>query len=214
MFPPVPPDPSVSAPPTGAVPVPHAVPLPPPPPTDAPSPVGLIVAAAGLLLLCVSVLLPRISITYDGEADFGYYGLTSLSGGQSFAIDTASVVLTAALLSAVGLSAHRSPGLRWPTRLGAVGLAALTAAFAYHPVTVMRQFLQSLEDSGGDFGQSTPEIVIEADSGMYLAVIAVALLAASTFIMRMQRRPQVHYQAPPAPAAGPGTVPGVTVTPG
>ncbi len=212
MFPPAPPAPAH---PTGAVPVPPAPqPFLAPPPTDAPSPIGLIVAAAGLLLLCVSVLLPRVSITYDGEADFGYYGLTSLGGGQSFAIDTSSVVLTAALLFAVGASAHRSPGLRWPARLGAVGLAALTAAFAYHPVTVMRQFLQSLEESDGGFGESPPEIVIEADSGMYLAVIAVALLAASTFVMRSQRRPQVHYQAPPAPAAGPGTVPGVTVTPG
>jgi len=216
MFPPAP---SASFPQTGGAPAPYAVPLPPQPflaqsPSDAPSPVGLVLAAAGLLLLCVSFLLPRISITYDGEADFGYFGLTSLSGGQTFAIDTSSVVLTTALLFAVGLSAHRSPGLRWPARLSAVGLAALTAAFAYHPITVMRQFLQSMEDSEDGFGESTPEVTVEADNGLYLAVIAVALLAASAFMMRLQRRPQVHYHQAPPPAAGPGTAPGVTVTPG
>ncbi|WP_162181597.1 hypothetical protein [Glycomyces tenuis] len=189
-----------------------------PPPSDSPSPIGLVVAGAGLILLCVSVLLPRISIDYEGGDDYGYFGLSSLSGGTTFAIDTSTVILTVALLVAVGLSAHRSPGLRWPTRLSAVGLAGLTAAFAYHPVTVMRQFFQDYEDSSGDdefSGDSAPEITIEADSGMYLAIIAVALLAASTFLMRMRPRQQVYYQPmPPAPAGGPGASPTVTVTPG
>lgn len=68
----------------------------------------------------------------------------------------------------------------------------------------MRRFLQSMEDSGDGFGESPPELTVEADTGLCLAVIAVALLAFSTFAMRARRRPQPYRQAPPPPVPGPG----------
>jgi hypothetical protein len=187
-----------------------------PPPSDAPSPLGLVVAGAGLILLCVSIVIPRISIEYEDDwGDYGYFGVTS---DNTFTVGTSSMVLSAVLLAAVALSVHRSPGLRWPVRLSAVGLAALTAAFAYHPVTVLRQFYQDYQDTFGEseFGgeAGAPEVTVEADSGLYLAVLAVALLAASTFLMRPQRRTRLYYQPTPPPETGPWTAPTVTVTSG
>lgn len=180
-----------------------------------PSPVGLLAAGAGLILLCASILLPQASISFENMDEYGYFGMPST--GEAFAVGTSSVLLIVALLTAVGLSAHHAPEFRWPTRLGAVGLAALTAAFAYHPITVAQQTLQVYEDanSAAEYAaDTTPEITVAADSGLYLTVLGVALLAASAFLMRPGPRPPTHGPMPPAPATGPGIEPGITVTPG
>lgn len=98
-----------------------------------------------------------------------------------------------------------------------MSLAAITAAFAYYPIALIRQEIQVYEDVSDNTEYAadlTPEITVAADSGLYLVVLAVALLAASTFLMRPGPRPPTHRPAPPVPATGPGTEPGITVTPG
>lgn len=178
---------------------------------------GLLAAGAGLILLCVSILIPRVSIDYEDTDEYGYFGGPTVGTGEVFTVGISSVILALALLAAVGLSAHRAPGFRWPARLGAVALAALTAAFAYHPITVMQQIVQVYEDVSDNTEYAAdviPEITVSADSGLYLAVLAAALLAASTFLMRPGPRPQAYQSMSPAPAEGPGTAPGITVTPG
>ncbi|WP_460496164.1 hypothetical protein [Glycomyces tarimensis] len=178
------------------------------PQPDSPSPVGLIVAGAGLILLCLSVLLPRVAIDLGGEADLSYFGFTQLSGEQ-FGIDTATVLLSVALLCVVGLSASRVPALRWPSRLAAVGIAALTAAFAYHPVTVLRQTFEAYESD-----DPSGQIDVSADNGMYIALFAVLLLAVSAFLMQRRSPEPVDAQpTAPAPPPPPGVNPTIKVTP-
>jgi hypothetical protein len=183
-------------------------------PSNAPALLGLIIAGAGLALLSVSLLVPRISIESENDDEFGIYGLSSLSGTGTLAIDTATVFLCLALLIAVGLSAHPNTSLRWPSRLSAVGLAALTAAVSYHPITVLQQYVDmysSQESSGGysDSGE-TIDYTIEADTGVYLVFAGVALLAVSAFLM--QRRRLQPLPVPPAPVS-PGADPTITVNP-
>lgn len=173
------------------------------PPPQAPSAIGLSVAGAGLVLLCVSVMFPRVAVDHGEGDEYAFFGYSPLAG-DGFGIDTTTVVLTVALLCAVGLSAHRNPALRWPTRLTAVGLAALTAAFSYHPVTVLQQSYEIFTVEGG-----AGEIDISADDGLYIAVVAVALLAASAFLMHRRSPRRVHHAPPPD-----GPEPTVTVTPG
>lgn len=192
----------------------------PPPPSNAPSPIGLAVAGVGLALLCVSMLLPRVKID-DPEGSFSFYSYSGLLGFGGFGIDTSTVVLSVALVAAVGLSAHRNPAMRWPARIAAIGTAALTAAFAYHPVTLMRQYAENTANSESydEFGEETTaaEVDISAENGVYLAVIAVALLALSTFFMQARRRtyllPVQPYQQP-VPAGRPGADATITVNPG
>jgi hypothetical protein len=188
-------------------------------PADRPSPLGLAVAGVGLVLLCVSTLLPRVKID-DADGEFGFYSLSGLYGGTAtgFGIDTSTVVLSVALLAAVGLSAHRNPALRWPSRLGAIGTAALMAAFSYHPVTVLRQVMEAYEGNGEfdeEDASAASQIDITADSGVYLAVVAGLLLALSTFLMhtnmsRNQSYLSIQQMGPPPP----GSNPTVTVHPG
>ncbi|MFC3494978.1 hypothetical protein [Glycomyces rhizosphaerae] len=197
--------------------------LPPRPPSDRPSPVGLAVAGVGLALLCISMLLPRIKID-DPDGEFSYYsfaGAFGAFGASGYGIDTSIVVLSVALLAAVGLSAHRSPALRWPSRLGAIGTAALLAAFTYHPVTVLRQAMDSFEslDEYEDYedgaSSTVSQIDITADSGVYIATVAALLLAVSAFLMQANTRrneqfpASPHMQPPP-----PGNNPTVSVSPG
>lgn len=186
-------------------------PLLPPPPSDRPSTIGLTVAGVGLGLLCVSMLLPRVNVSGPDD-DYGFYSLSRITGTGGFGIDTASVFLSIALLAAVGMSAHRSPALRWPSRLGAIGTAALLAAFAYHPVTVLRQLTATVEGDGGE--DSSAQIDITADSGVYLAVAAAALLAVSTFLMQTNPRRNQSFLSIQDMQPPPGNNPTVTVHPG
>jgi hypothetical protein len=191
--------------------------LPPPPPSDRPSPLGLAVAGVGLVLLCVSMLLPRVKID-DPDGEMAYFSF-SFTGTGGFGIDTANVVLSVALLAAVGMSAHRSPALRWPSRLGAIGTAALLAAFSYHPVTVMRQTLDAYEsDEGFEDEDSTSttaaDIDITADSGVYLVLVAAILLALSCFLMQTNPRGNQSFLSLQQMQPPPGTNPTVTVNPG
>ncbi|MCC3762274.1 hypothetical protein K3N28_04215 [Glycomyces sp. TRM65418] len=191
-------------------------PMPPPPPSDRPSPVGLAVAGVGLALLCVSMLLPRIKID-DVEGDFGFYSLSGINGTNGFGIDASSVVLSIALLAAVGVSAHRNPALRWPARLSAIGTAALLAAFAYHPVTVLRQLMATLEGDNDEFddgSSSVSQIDVSADSGVYLALVGALLLAVSTFLMQTNPRRNQSFLSAQDMQPPPGGNPTVTVHPG
>jgi hypothetical protein len=188
------------------------------PPSDRPSPLGLAVAGAGLALLCVSMLVPRVNIDNAGD-EFGFYSLSGVYGGASgLGIDTASVILSVALLAAVGLSAHRTPALRWPARLGAIGTAALLAAFAYHPVTVMRQVLEASSSSDDGYEDedsvAASEIDITADSGVYLVLVAALLLALSSFLMQTNPRSNQPFLTVQEMRPPPGTNPTVTVHPG
>ncbi|WP_156036830.1 hypothetical protein [Glycomyces sp. NRRL B-16210] len=143
--PPQPPQqPSQPGPPTGFI------PQPPPRPSDAPSPIGLIVAGIGLALLCVSALLPRFNVD-DLDGGFSFYMYSGVFGNVS-TLDASTAVLSLALVTAVALSAHRNPGVRWPARLGAIGAAALTATFAYYPVVAMRQYAENFTNYD-EFGQ-------------------------------------------------------------
>ncbi|SDK69113.1 hypothetical protein SAMN05216298_1193 [Glycomyces sambucus] len=190
--------------------------VPPQPPSTAPSPLGLAVAGVGLAMLCVSILVPRVKVE-DPEHIFGIFSYTGMYGPGSYGIDTATVVMSLALLAAVGASAHRNPALRWPSRLAAVGFAALAAAFSYHPVTVMRQYLESFDGVEDDFGAdagAVDAITVSADNGVYIAVVGVALLALSTFLMQVRKPPVYAPPPPPAPAGWPGAEPTVTVHPG
>lgn len=193
--------------------------LPVPPPSDRPSMLGLTVAGVGLALLCVSLLLPRIKIDELND-EMAFYSLSGLYGTGGFGIDTATVVLALALLAAVGMSAHRSPALRWPSRLGAIGTAALLAAFAYHPVTVMRQVLEASTSNDDEYedeysdSESASDIDITADSGVYLILVAALLLALSTFLMQTNPRRNEALLTAQAMQPLPGTNPTVTVHPG
>lgn len=190
------------------------------PPSDRPSPVGLAVAGVGLALLCVSMLLPRVKID-DPDGEFSYYSLSGAFGASGFSIDTPTVILSVALLAAVLLSTHRNPALRWPSRLGAIGVAALLAAYTYHPVTVLRQAIESFEsyneyeDYEDEASVSASQIDITADSGVYIAAVAALLLAVSAFLMHTNTRRNepfpatLHMQPPP-----PGNNPTVSVSPG
>ncbi|WP_344485655.1 hypothetical protein [Glycomyces endophyticus] len=192
--------------------------LPPKPPSSAPSPLGLAVAGVGLAMLCVSVLVPRIEIK-DPDGEFGFYSYSGLYGASSYGIDTPTVVLALALLAAVGVSALRVPAARWPSRIAAVGFAALGAAFTYHPVTVLRQYVEAYQGSDEDGAvveDAAASVSVAADNGVYIAIVGVALLALSTFFMQV-RRPPAYPAAPPpppAPAGWPGAEPTVTVHPG
>jgi hypothetical protein len=173
------------------------------------------VAGAGLALLCVSMLLPRIKID-DPDGEMAVYSFSMFSGvGTGFGMDTPTVVLSIALLAAVGMSAHRSPALRWPSRLGAIGTAALLAAFAYHPVTVMRQTLEAYADDDGytdedSISTSAEDIDITADSGVYLVLLAAILLALSCFLMQTNPRKNQAFLSYQEMQPPPGTNPTVT----
>jgi hypothetical protein len=202
--------------PMGPPPHPGTQPMPPPPPpSDRPSPVGLAVAGVGLALLCVSMLLPRIKVD-DPEGEMAYFSF-SFSGTGAYGIDTGNVVLSVALLAAVGMSAHRSPALRWPSRLSAIGTAALLVAFAYHPVTVMRQAVETYMSDDGfedeDFS-SAEDIDITADSGVYLVLVAAILLALSCFLMQTNPRRNQSFLSYQEMQPPPGNNPTVTVNPG
>ncbi len=213
MAPPAPGPPLQMGPPQFAGPPPMLLP---PPLTDRPSPVGLAVAAVGLVLLCVSVLLPRVKVD-DPDGEFSFYSLSGVYGTSGYGIDTATVVLAVALLAAVGLSAHRNPALRWPSRLSAVGTAALLAAFTYHPITVLRQATESYEGYDDEFGDESAlvsQIDITADSGVYVAAVAALLLAVSAFLMQTNAHRRQTFLAVPPMEPPPGTNPTVFVSPG
>ncbi len=202
---------------TGPIPTGQMPPVPPPmaPPRRAwegPSPLGLAMALIGLILMCVSVLIPRISIQSDETDSYTFYSLTSLDNNGA-ALGAETVVLVVVLLAAVGLSAAGSQALRWPARMTAVGVATFAAAFAYHPVSAVREMLSQYDSI--DEGISDTEVT--AESGIYLMIFAVALLAASTFFMHVKMN-RAAYQSPPpqhpAPGPGQGPAPTVTVTPG
>lgn len=179
---------------------------------DAPSPLGLAMALVGLLLLCASVLIPRISVTIEQDDEYAYYSVASFYSGDVQGLGAETVVLAVALLTAVGVSAARTPAWRWPSRVAAVGLATFAAAFAYHPVNTIREQLSTLEGYEGE----PIDAEVAAESGIYLMIFAVGLLAASTFFMHVTMNRAAYQPPPQAPAPGPGQgpTPTVTVTPG
>jgi hypothetical protein len=163
---------------------------------DRPTPVGLGLAGAGLLLLAVGSLIPQISF---GGSDADQVGL--------FGVDTAGVGLPGlapalVLVVLVGWAAAGvKPGLQWAAKLGGIGLAAITAAAALHPVI-------ELNNAFGSDAWEEADIDIEASAGggIWLFILAAALLAVSIFLMRWappkqpaqpQYAQQPYQQQPP-----------------
>jgi len=181
---------------------------------DRPTPIGLGLAGAGLLLLAIGSLIPQISFSGDDE-DLEYF-----SGA---AIETAGVGLPGLapaliLVVLVGWAAAGiKPGLQWAAKIGGIGLAAITAAAALHPV---------IEVNGIMDGEIWEDLDVEAKAGggIWLYILAAVLLAVSIFLMRWApakqpaapqyaQQPQPPYQQPQQPPVQP-TVQQPTQPPG
>jgi len=163
---------------------------------DRPTPFGLGLAGAGLLLLAIGSLIPQISWVGSDADEVGVFG-----------IDTAGVGLPGlapALVLAVLVgwaAAGVKPGLQWAAKLGGIGLAAITAAAALHPVMELNSAFDSEVWDDLDL-----DIKASAGGGIWLYILAAALLAASIFLMRWappkqpaqpQYAPQPYQQPPP-----------------
>ncbi|GAB4007616.1 hypothetical protein GCM10029992_61840 [Glycomyces albus] len=131
---------------------------------------------------------------YRGEDTYTFYSITSLDNSGA-ALGAETVVLVVVLLAAVGLSAAGGVALRWPARITAVGVATFAAAFAYHPVSAIRELVERYEDLDGSIGDTE----VTAESGIYLMIFAVALLAASTFFMHVKMNRAAYQSPPPQP---------------
>lgn len=177
--------------PTGPQPTPQGGLLPTGP--DKPTPVGLALAGAGLLLLAVGSLIPQISLGGSDADDVGGFGLET-AGVSLPGLSPALILVVLVGWAAAGVK----PGLQWAVRLGGIGLAALTAAAALHPVIELN----------GVFGSDAWEdadISANAGGGIWLFILAAVLLAVSIFLMRWAPSPaapqypqqQPYQQAPP-----------------
>ena len=201
--------PDMDPPPTGLMPTGPLPAAPVPPPLEAPphrfpapSPLGLAMALVGLLLVCTSVLIPRISIEYDQEDRFGYSS-PSFYSGEGPLLGSETVIPAVALLAFVGLSASGAAAWRWPSRVAAGGIALFGSVFAYHPVSAARESLSGFTDFDG----KPVGVEVTAESGVYLMVFGLLLLAASTCFMHVGMRRAVDRPPPPT-----GAGPGATVT--
>ncbi|MFG3339013.1 hypothetical protein [Glycomyces sp. NPDC048151] len=161
---------------------------------DRPTPVGLGLAGAGLLLLAVGSLIPQISLGGSDADEIGGYGLET-AGVSLPGLAPALVLVVLVGWAAAGVK----PGLQWAAKLGGIGLAALTAAAALHPVIELNSVF------GGDIWEDA-DIEASAGGGIWLYILAAALLAVSIFMMRWapakqpaqpQYPQQPYQQAPP-----------------
>jgi hypothetical protein len=160
---------------------------------DRPTPIGLGLAGVGLLLLAVGSLIPQISLGGSDADDLGGYGLET-AGVSLPGLAPALILVVLVGWAAVGVK----PGLQWTAKLGGIGLAAITAAAALHPVVELN----------GVFGSEAWEdadIEASAGGGIWLFILAAALLATSIFLMRWAppkqpapaQYPQQPYQQQP-----------------
>ncbi|MEU6859348.1 hypothetical protein AB0B28_10820 [Glycomyces sp. NPDC046736] len=161
---------------------------------DRPTPIGLGLAGAGLLLLAIGSLIPQISLggsDADEIAGFGH----ETAGVALPGLPAALILVVLVGWAAAGVK----PGLEWATKLGGIGLAAITAAAALHPVIELNQVF-------GSEAWEDVKIKASAGGGVWLYILAAALLAASIFLMRwappkapapQQYAPQQPYQQQP-----------------
>jgi hypothetical protein len=163
---------------------------------DRPTPVGLGLAGAGLLLLAVGSLIPQISLGGSDADEVGGFGIDTAGVGLP-GLAPALVLIVLVGWAAAGVK----PGLQWAAKLGGIGLAAITAAAALHPV---------IELNSAFNGEAWEDANIEASAGggIWLYILAAALLAVSIFLMRWappkqpvqqqpQYAPQPYQQQPP-----------------
>lgn len=158
---------------------------------DRPTPVGLGLAGAGLLLLAVGSLIPQISLGGSDVDDVG--GFVFETAGVSLpGLAPALILVVLVGWAAAGVK----PGLQWAAKLGGIGLAALTAAAALHPVIELNSVFGG--ETWGDV-----DISANAGGGIWLYILAAALLAVSIFLMRWappsQPAPPQYAQQPQAP---------------
>lgn len=164
---------------------------------DRPTPVGLGLAGAGLLLLAVGSLIPQISLGGSDADEFGGIGLETI-GANLPGLSPALILVVLVGWAAAGIK----PNLQWAAKLGGIGLAAITAAAALHPVIELNSAFgsEAWEDLDADVSAS-------AGGGIWLFILAAALLAVSIFLMRWtppkqpaaQQYPQQPYQQGPQP---------------
>jgi len=173
---------------------------------DRPTPLGLGLAGAGLLLLAVGALIPQISIGGSDAEEFGGFGLETTGAGLP-GLAPALILVVLVGWAAAGIK----PELQWAAKLGGIGLAAITAAAALHPVIEVNAVLNSeaLEDVN---------VKASAGGGVWLFILAAGLLAVSIFLMRWappkqpvapQQYPQQqqpYQQQQPPPQVGPPSV--------
>ncbi len=160
---------------------------------DRPTPIGLGLAGVGLLLLAVGSLIPQISLGGSDADDLGGFGLET-AGIALPGLAPALILVVLVGWAAAGVK----PGLQWAAKLGGIGLAAITAAAALHPV---------IELNGVFRGEAWEDADIEASAGggIWLFILAAGLLAASIFLMRWAppkqpapaQYPQQPYQQQP-----------------
>ncbi|WP_199044312.1 hypothetical protein [Glycomyces salinus] len=162
---------------------------------DRPTPVGLGLAGAGLLLLAVGSLIPQVSLG-GSDADGGAALVFGTVGVSLPGLSPALILVVLVGWAAAGIK----PGLQWAAKLGGIGLAALTAAAALHPVIELN----------AAFGNETFEdadIEASAGGGLWLYILAAILLAASIFLMRWaptpQQAPAPQYAQQPQPPQQP-----------
>lgn len=160
---------------------------------DRPSPLGLAVAAVGLLLLAVGSLIPQVSFGGSDAYEASGFGLETAGMGLP-GLAPAMLLLVLVGWAAAGVR----PGLQWTVKLGGIGLAAITAAAALHPVIELNAALdREIRDE--------IDISASAGGGIWLAILAAVLLTVSIFLMRWTPQPQpVAPQQVPQPPAPPG----------
>lgn len=154
---------------------------------DRPKPLGLALAGAGLLLLAVGSLIPQISLGGRDADGIGGYGVDTAGAGLP-GLAPALILVVLVGWAAAGIK----PGLQWAAKLGGIGLAAITAAAALHPVI-------ELNSAFGREAWDDYKIKASAGGGIWLYILAAALLAVSIFLMR--------WSPPAQPAPGPQQAP-------
>ncbi|GAB3652962.1 hypothetical protein [Glycomyces tarimensis] len=161
---------------------------------DRPTPIGLGLAGAGLLLLAVGSLIPQISLGGSDADEVAGLGLET-AGVSLPGLSPALVLVVLVGWAAAGIK----PGLQWTAKLGGIGLAALTAAAALHPVVELNGVFnnEAWEDTN---------VEASAGGGIWLYILAAVLLAVSIFLMRWAPPKQPlapQYAQQPQPAQQP-----------
>lgn len=183
---------------------------------DRPTPIGLGLAGAGLLLLAVGSLIPQISLGGSDADEVGGFGIDTAGVGLP-GLAPALVLIVLVGWAAAGVK----PGLAWAAKLGGIGLAALTVAAALHPVMELNSAF-----NGEAWEDADLDVSATAGGGIWLYILAAALLAGSIFLMRwappkqpaqpqyapqsyQQQAPQTtQMQVPPQQPQQPNTWPG------
>ncbi|WP_192907038.1 hypothetical protein [Glycomyces paridis] len=156
---------------------------------DRPTPIGLGLAGFGLLLLAVGSLIPQISLGGSDADEIGGFGVDTAGAGLP-GLAPALILVVLVGWAAAGVK----PGLEWAAKLGGIGLAAITAAAALHPVMELNAAFDS---------EAWEDVNLKASAGggIWLFILAAAMLAVSIFLMRWAppKQPAVQpqqYQAP------------------